>query len=136
MSLETGSRLGSYEIVAPLGAGGKGEVYGALDTTLDREVAITALPEGFSQDPEHMARFEREDKALAALNHPNVATLFGFGKARLADSDEAAGPVPAAGPTARFLVMELVEGEALAERIKRGPILIDEAIDLFQQIAG
>ena len=133
MSFESSSRLGLYEIVAPLGAGGTGgtgEVYRALDTTLDRDVAITVLPKGFSQDPEHMARFEREDKALAALNHPNVATLFGFGKARLADSDEAAGPVPAAGPTARFLVMEL------AERIKRGPILIDEAIDLFQQIAG
>ncbi len=115
----SGSRLGTYEITAPLGAGGMGEVYRARDTKLERDVAIKVLPADFAENPERVARFEREAKSLAALNHPNVATLFGFEQ-----HDEV-----------HFLVMELVEGEDLADHILRGPIQLDEAIPLFIQIA-
>ncbi len=104
MSLSSGSRFGVYEIVGPLGAGGTGEVYRARDTKLGREVAIKILPESFAQDSERLARFEREAKLLAALNHPGIATLYGL--------EESNG--------SPFLVMELVEGETLAERIARG----------------
>ena len=102
MALEPGTKLGHYEVVSSLGAGGMGEVYRARDTKLGREVAIKLLLEEVSQDPERMARFEREARVLASLNHSNVATLSGFEKE---------------GDTS-FLVMELVEGETLAERIK------------------
>ena len=119
MQLEPGSHLGSYVIATPLGTGGMGEVYRAKDTRLDRDVAIKVLPEDFSDDNERMARFEREAKALAAVNHPNIATVHGF------EQD---------GET-RFLVMELVEGEDLAERITRGDVPVDEVLELFIQIA-
>ena len=119
MSLSSGSRLGVYEIISPLGAGGMGEVYRARDTKLGREVAIKVLPESFVQDSERLARFEREAKLLAALNHPGIATLYGL--------EESNG--------SPFLVMELVEGETLSERIARGVIPIDEALHLFKQIA-
>ena len=119
MTLETGSTLGHYEILGSLGAGGMGEVYRARDPQLEREVAIKVLPEAFAESEERLARFEREAKALAALNHPNIATVHGF---------EADGET-------RFLVMELAPGEDLAERITRGPIPVDEAIPLFIQIA-
>ena len=119
MPLELGTRLGHYEILSSLGAGGMGEVYRAKDTKLGREVAIKVLPEGFSDDPERIARFEREAKVLASLNHNNIATLYGF------ESD---------GDT-QLLVMELVEGETLGDRIKRGAIPVDEALPLFLQIA-
>ena len=115
MPLSPGTRLGVYEIVSPLGAGGMGEVDRARDTKLGREVAIKVLPETFVRDRERLARFEREAKLLAALNHPAIATLYGF-------EDD-------------FLVMELVEGETLAARLARGPIPIDEALPLFIQIA-
>ena len=117
--LEAGSTLGHYEILSSLGAGGMGEVYRARDTKLGREVALKLLLEEVSADPERLARFEREARVLASLNHPNVATLYGF--EREADTS--------------FLVMELVEGETLAERIGRSPIPADEAIGLFVQIA-
>ena len=119
MPLAAGTSLGHYTITAPLGAGGMGEVYRAQDTKLDREVAIKVLPEGFAADQERIARFEREAKALAALNHPNIATVHGFEQ----DGDT------------HFLVMELVEGEDLAERLRRGPIAVDDAILLFLEIA-
>ncbi len=119
MTLQSGAQLGHYEIVAPLGAGGMGEVYRARDPKLEREVAIKVLPADFAADPERLARFEREAKALAALNHPNVATLHGFDR----DGDT------------RFLVMELVEGEDLAARLARGPMTVEEALPLFVQIA-
>ena len=109
MPLDTGSRLGAYEILGPLGAGGMGEVYRARDTRLGREVAIKVLPQELEQDPDRLARFEREARVLASLNHPNVATLHGF--------DEADG--------CHFLIMELVEGETLAERLANGPLTID-----------
>ena len=119
MALEAGTRLGHYEVVSSLGAGGMGEVYRAKDTKLGREVAIKLLLEEVSADPERLARFEREARVLASLNHPNIATLHGFEKE---------------GDTS-FLVMELVEGETLADRIKRGAIPVDEALPLFIQIA-
>ena len=119
MSLASGTRLGLYQILAPLGAGGMGEVYRAHDTKLGREVAIKVLPSGFPREPERLARFEREARLLASLNHPNVATLHG-----LEQSDDT-----------HFLVMELVSGETLTEKISRGPIPIKEALPLFQQLA-
>jgi len=119
MGLTTGARLGPYEIVAAIGAGGMGEVYRATDTNLGRDVAIKVLPGAFAQDPEHVARFEREARTLASLNHPNIASLHGLEKSH--------------GTYA--LVMELVEGEDLSERIARGPIPLDEALPIVKQIA-
>src|SRR6202163_3982032 len=110
MPLCPGEKLGPYEILAPIGAGGMGEVYRAKDTKLEREVAIKVLPASVAQDPERRARFEREAKVLAALNHPNIAHIYGV--------EECA------------LVMELVEGETL-----RGPLPIDTAINYAKQIA-
>ena len=120
VSLTSGSKLGVYEILSPLGAGGMGEVYRARDTKLGREVAIKVLPEAFSNSEEKLARFEREARLLASLNHPNVATLYGL---------EKEDGVP-------FLAMELVEGETLGERIGRGSIPLDEALPFFTQIAA
>ncbi|MBI3666286.1 MAG: serine/threonine-protein kinase [Acidobacteria bacterium] len=119
MSLSAGTRLGPYEILAPLGAGGMGEVYRARDTRLGRDVALKVLPDLFSGDAERMARFSREAQLLASLNHPNIAILHGL---------EESGGV-------RALVMELVEGPTLAERIREGPIAIDEALPIGKQIA-
>jgi eukaryotic-like serine/threonine-protein kinase len=119
MPLSTGARLGPYEILAAIGTGGMGEVYKARDTRLDRIVAIKALPDIFSGDPERLARFEREGKLLASLTHPNIAAIYGL--------EEAGGQ--------RFLVLELVEGDTLAQRIARGPLPVDEALDVCRQIA-
>ena len=119
MTLNVGARVGSYEILDKLGVGGMGEVYRARDTKLGRDVAIKVLPEAFSKDRERLDRFEREARLLAQLNHTNIATIYGL--------EELDGQ--------RLLVMELVEGETLADRIARGPIPIDEAIPLFTQIA-
>ena len=119
MTLLSGARLGPYEIVAPLGAGGMGEVYRARDTRLKREVALKILPESFAADPDRLARFQREAEVLASLNHPNIAHIHGL---------EESGSVHA-------LVMELVEGEDLAQRIARGPIPLDEALPMAKQIA-
>jgi serine/threonine protein kinase len=115
----TGKQFAHYLIEADLGAGGMGEVYKARDTRLGRSVALKMLPEIFARDPERVARFEREAKVLAALNHANIAALHGFEQA---DSKS-------------FLVMELIEGETLAERIARGPIPVVEALKLAHQIA-
>jgi len=119
MAIAPGTRLGSYEILAPLGAGGMGEVYRAHDTRLRRDVAIKALPESLSRDPERLARLEREARLLAALNHPNIAAIYG-----LEDSGES-----------RLLVLELVEGDTLAERLARGPLPVDDALAVCEQIA-
>src|SRR5215467_9109888 len=119
MSLAPGTRIGGYEILAAIGAGGMGEVYRARDRKLDRDVAIKILPEAVAADPERIARFEREAKTLAALNHPNIAHIYG-----VEESD-----------AVRALVMELVEGPTLADRIARGPIPIDEALLIAKQIA-
>src|SRR5882672_9110413 len=118
MSLPVGTQLGSHEITAFLGRGGMGEVYRARDTKLKREVAIKILPDEFSRDPDRVSRFQREAEVLASLNHQNIAAIY--------DLQEADG--------SRFLVLELVEGETLAERIKRGPIPIDEALSIAKSI--
>ena len=119
MALESGTKLGPYEILSPIGAGGMGEVYKARDTKLDRTVAIKVLPEEFAAHEERVARFEREAKVLASLNHPNIASIHGF---------EDDGGVKA-------LVLELVEGPTLAERIEQGPIPVEEALVIARQIA-
>src|SRR5262247_272349 len=119
MSLNRGTRLGVYEVTAAIGAGGMGEVYRATDTNLGRDVAIKVLPEAFAQDRERVARFEREAKTLASLNHPNIAIVHGLEKSQ----------------GAYALVMELVEGEDLSERIARGPIPINEALPIAKQTA-
>ncbi len=119
MALAPGVRLGPYAIVSALGAGGMGEVWRARDTKLGREVAIKTLPEAFAADPDRRARFEREAKLLASLNHPNIGTIHG-----LEDAD---------GTT--VLILELVEGDTLAKRIQRGAIPVADALKLALQIA-
>jgi len=119
MSLAAGSRLGPYEIVSPIGAGGMGEVFRATDTKLRRDVAIKVLPAAFTEDKERLARFEREAQLLAQLHHPNIASIFG-----LEESDGT-----------RALVMELVEGPTLAERLESGPLPFNESLSVSLQIA-
>jgi hypothetical protein len=119
-----GQTLAQYRVVAAIGAGGMGEVFRARDTRLDREVAIKVLPAAFAADAERLARFEREAKLLASLNHSNIAHVYGFESASLPD-----------GSSVHFLAMELVEGEDLAERLKRGAIPADEALAIAKQIA-
>jgi serine/threonine protein kinase len=119
MALAPGTRLGPYEIGAQIGVGGMGEVYRATDTNLGRQVAIKVLPDTFAQDPERLARFDREAKTLAALNHPNIAIIHGLEKA----------------DGIRALVMELVEGSTLADRIAQGPSSVEEALPIARQIA-
>ncbi len=119
MSLAAGTRLGPYEILAPLGAGGMGEVYRAKDTKLDREVAIKVLPSHLAQDAGALARFEREAKAVAALSHPNILAIFDFGQ-----QDEIA-----------FAVTELLEGETLRARLATGPLLVRKTVEYGVQIA-
>src|SRR5262245_21707668 len=119
MALTTGSRVGRYEILAPRGGGGMGEVYRARDSQLNRDVAIKVLPELVARDPERLARFEREAQLLASLNHPHIAAIYG-----LEDSNDT-----------RALVLELVEGPTLAERIADGAIPFAEALLLARQIA-
>jgi len=119
MTIAAGTRLGSYEVLAPIGAGGMGEVYRARDTKLGRDVAIKVLPEAFAHDADRLSRFQREAKMLASLNHPNIATIHGLEQS---------------GGTS-YLVMELVSGETLAERMKAGPLGIAEALKIAVQIA-
>jgi Tol biopolymer transport system component len=119
MALQSGTRVGPYEIADQIGSGGMGEVYRARDASLGRDVAIKVLPDAVAHDPDRLGRFEREAKALAALNHPNIAHIYGL---------ERADGVPA-------LVMELVNGETLADRIARGPIPLDDALTIARQIA-
>lgn len=119
MTFAPGARLGPYEIVSPLGAGGMGEVYRARDARLARDVAIKVLPSAFAADPQRMARFEREVRLLASLNHPHVAALYGL--------EEAGGT--------RALVMELVEGVTLGERLGHGPMALEEGLPIAKQIA-
>jgi hypothetical protein len=120
MTIASGTRLGSYEVVAPIGAGGMGEVYQAHDTKLGRDVAIKVLPEAFAHDADRLARFQREAKMLAQLNHTNIATIYG-----LEHSNDT-----------HYLVMELVPGDTLQQRVKRdGPVPVEEALAIAKQIA-
>ena len=114
MGVGIGQQLGSYALAELLGRGGMGEVYRARDTRLKRDVAIKILPEEFSRDPHRLNRFQREAEVLASLNHPNIAAIY--------DVAEAGGT--------RFLVLELVEGETLAERIERGRIPVEEVLQI------
>src|SRR5262245_1993655 len=118
MSLYAGARIGPYEIVALLGAGGMGEVYRSTDRRLKRQVALKVLPESVAADPQRLARLRREAEVLAALNHPNIAAIYGF-------EDDA-------GTTA--LVMELVEGHTLADRLAQGAVPLDEALAIAKQL--
>jgi serine/threonine protein kinase len=119
MALNPGTRFGSYEVVALIGAGGMGEVYRARDTRLKREVAIKVLPDAFANDTERLARFQREAELLATLNHPNIGAVYGFEQSESANA----------------IVLELIEGETLADRIQRVPIQVKTALGIAQQIA-
>ena len=119
MALTPGTRLGVYEVTAPIGEGGMGQVYRARDTKLNRDVALKILPDSFANDADRLARFTREAQTLASLNHPNIAHIHGL---------EESGGV-------RALIMELVEGQDLSQRIARGPIPVDEALPIAKQIA-
>jgi len=119
MALQPGTKLGEYDVRELIGAGGMGEVYRATDTKLGRDVALKLLPEGFARDRERLARFKREAKLLASLNHPNIAVIHG-----LEESDGV-----------HFLVMELVPGETLAERVAGGPLPVPEALKIGRQVA-
>src|SRR5215831_7535248 len=119
MPTSAGTRLGPYELISQIGAGGMGEVYRARDTKLHRDVALKLLPEAFAHDAERLSRFRREAQVLASLNHPGIAHIYGL---------EDGGSVTA-------LVMELVEGPTLADRIARGAIPVDEALAIAKQIA-
>ena len=121
MPLEPGTTLGPYQVTAKIGEGGMGEVYQARDTKLDRDVALKVLPEAFAADEDRLARFEREAKVLASLNHPNIGAIHG-----LEEAD---------GGTFKALVLELIEGPTLADRITQGPIPFDEALPIAKQIA-
>ncbi len=114
-----GKTLSHYKVLEKIGQGGMGEVYRAEDTNLSREVAIKVLPEQFTKDPQRLARFEREAKLLASLNHPNIAAIHSFEHA-----DEI-----------HFLVLELVPGETLAEKVAKGPVPVKEALEVCRQIA-
>ena len=120
MPLSPGTRLGPYEILAPVGSGGMGEVYRARDSRLGREVAVKVLPQDHAADSAVRARFEREARTVSALSHPNICTLFDVGH----EGD------------ARYLVMELIEGESLADRLAKGPLTPDLALKHGAQIAG
>src|SRR5258705_4871299 len=117
MSLTPGTRLGSYEIVSPLGAGGMGEVYRATDTRLERVVAIKVLPDGVSASPQTLERFQREARAASALNHPHICTIYDV------------------GTDPPFLAMELLEGETLQQRLRRGPMEVPVLVDIAVAVA-
>ena len=119
MALSEGTTIGPYEVIGLIGQGGMGEVWQARDTKLDRDVALKVLPEAFTSDPDRLARFEREAKVLASLNHPNIGSIYGLEEAE----------------DVRALVLELVEGPTLADRIKQGSIPLDEALPIAKQIA-
>ena len=119
MPLEIGSRLGHYAVTALIGEGGMGQVYQATDTKLNRQVALKVLPEAFAGDPDRLARSQREAQVLASLNHPGIATIYGIEEAH----------------DTRALVLELVEGPTLADRIAKGPIPVAEALPIAKQLA-
>src|SRR5919199_486061 len=116
MPISAGSRLGPYEVISPLGAGGMGEVFKARDTRLERSVAIKVLPAEFAQNAQLRLRFEREAKTISQLSHPNICALYDVGD--------------------NYLVMELLDGETLADRIAKGPLPLDQVIRIGSEIAG
>src|SRR5512139_1429174 len=141
MTLAAGTYLGPYEIQAAIGAGGMGEVYKARDTRLDRSVAIKVLPPQFSADPERRARFEREAKTIAGLNHPHICTLYDVGEHPSTGSGQApstgstSSPQAGSGQATLYLVMEHLTGETLAQRLQKGPLPLDQALGVVTEIA-
>src|SRR5438552_1073808 len=119
MSLNSGSVIGPYQVIAPIGAGGMGEVFRARDTRLQRDVAIKVLPGAFVGDPDRRSRFQREAQLLASLSHPHIGAIYGFEES----------------PDLTCLVLEIIEGPTLAERLDRGPLPIAETLHLARQIA-
>ena len=119
MPLESGQKLSHYRLVEKIGEGGMGVVWKAVDTTLDREVAIKVLPEGLASEPQRLERFEREAKLLASLNHARIAALYGLHEEK----------------GVRFLSMELIHGEDLAQRLTRGPVAAEQALRIALQVA-
>src|SRR6185503_10276627 len=120
MPITPGSTIGPYEVTSQLGEGGMGVVYRGRDSRLQRDVALKVLPDGFASDPDRLSRFQREAQVLASLNHPNIAQIYGL---------EQVG-------SSSCIVMELVEGDTLADRLKKGPLAFDEATDIARQIAN
>jgi Tol biopolymer transport system component/tRNA A-37 threonylcarbamoyl transferase component Bud32 len=127
LPLTPGNRVGSYEVISHIGAGGMGQVYRARDTKLQRDVAIKVLPESLASDVDRFARFEREAQLLASLNHPHIAGIYGL--------EESRAPVSGGQAPAVAIVMELVEGEDLSQRLARGPVRIEDALPIAKQIA-
>src|SRR6187397_2398944 len=128
MSLAAGTRLGPYEIVSTIGAGAMGVVYRARDTRLGREVAIKVLPQIFAQDPDRLGRFEREARAVAAINHPNILAVHDIGSADVIDAD---------GVTrATYMITELLDGDTVRARLAQGPLAVRKCIDVGVQIAS
>src|SRR5215204_5781185 len=125
MALLPGTFISAYEIIGPMGAGAMGAVYRARDTRLGREVAVKALPESSALDPERVARFTREAQTLAALNHQHIAAIYGVEESAARDGS----------PAAQYLILELVEGGTLAERIGRGALPVREALRIGRQVA-
>lgn len=123
MSLTVGTRLGPYEVLSHIGSGGMGDVYRALDTRLDREVALKVLPPGFSADADRLARFEREAKSIAALSHPNILAIFDT------------GTTGDAGQATAYVITELLDGQTLRERLIEGALPVRKAINYAVQIA-
>ena len=119
MAITIGQRISSFEVLSLLGRGGQGEVYRARDTQLQRDVALKLVPEMLASDPKRLARFQREAQVLASLDHPNIAQIYGLGGAG----------------SSRCIVMELVEGDTLQERLKQGPIPVDEALTIVLRMA-
>src|SRR5438128_9758020 len=120
MTITSGTRLGPYEVIAPIGAGGMGEVFKARDTRLDRSVAIKVLPAELAENAQFKIRFEREARTISQLNHPHICTLYDVGHDGGVD----------------YLVMELIQGETLAARLQRGPLPVDQIVALAAQIAS
>ena len=139
MTITSGTRLGPYEIVAPLGAGGMGEVWRGRDTRLDRSVAIKILPAEFAENAQFKVRFEREAKTISQLNHPNICTLYDVGVASVAAGFSPptgdGGLKAAATQEVSYLVMELLEGESLEDRLKKGPLPLEQVLRYGVQIA-
>ncbi len=128
MPLPPGTRLGPYEVLSLIGAGGMGVVYRARDTRLGRDVAVKVLPAVFARDPDRLARFEREARAVAAINHPNIVSVHDIGSAEIVDPDQ--GPVRAA-----FLITELLDGETLRDKLRQGPLTARKSADVALQVA-
>ncbi len=130
-----GQQIGAYQIVSLLGAGGMGEVYRARDGKLGRDIAIKVLPASFAHDRERLHRFEREARVLAALNHPHIGAIYGFEEADLSTHCASSGQEGSGQAAVRALVLELVEGPTLADRLASGPLTVRDALTIARQIA-